>query len=66
MNLYQLYSKEFKDEKFCFNAIDLQDAEKKKMKWVSYHGFLPIKDNFCVKQIEKPYYEGNIHNDWIK
>jgi hypothetical protein len=66
MKLYQLYSKTFKAEQFCFHAHDLNDAENKKMKWILYHNFYQIKDDYLINEVKKSQYENNIHDECVK
>lgn len=62
--LYQVWSREFNDEKFCFNAETKLDAIIKLNKWANYHSI--NGRDFDLKEIESPKYKDNIHNEWVK
>lgn len=61
--LFQVWSRDTDDEKFCFNATDESDAASKYSIWIRRHGFQ--KSDFTLKQVKKPAYANNIHNEWV-
>jgi len=55
------------EEKFCFNAKSLEEAENKKFCWCYYHGYDSDKAaSFKVQEVQSPFYQNNIHNEWVK
>jgi hypothetical protein len=63
--LYQVWSKDFNDEKFCFNASNNEEANTKLIKWLGYQGMLRSIKDYEVKEVNTPKYSNNIHNEWI-
>ncbi len=63
-NLYQIFDKEFNDEKFCITAKNIVEAEKKMFNWIQYHSLSHM--DFTVSKVEAPKYTDNVHNEWIR
>jgi hypothetical protein len=63
MKLYQLFDKDFNDEKFCFNAKDYNEAKLKACKWSEYHGYMVC--NYDINEVKGSIYQNNIHNEWV-
>ena len=65
IKLYQVTDTEFKSERFCFNAKNEEDAKDKLRNWLNRHGFMRIRDQFTLSEVMKPFYDNNIHNEWV-
>lgn len=65
MNIYQIYDKSLCAERFCFNAKNDKDAEKKLANWLHYHGYMAIASNYMLIPVDQPFYTNNIHNEWV-
>lgn len=61
--LYQVFEKQFNDEKFCFHAKNDEIAKNKLDKWTSYHDF--SSNVYNIKKVNAPKYKNNIHNEWV-
>lgn len=62
--IYQIFDKEFNDEKFCINARDISDAKSKMIGWIRYHNY--DTNDFDVIEVISPKYVDNIHNEYVR
>lgn len=65
MKLFQIFDIAYNTEKFCFQAKNEEAAKFCFNFWLRRQALLPIKHLYMLNEVDRPFFEGNIHNEYV-